>query len=149
MPVAGAVIVTTPQEMALDDTRKGIQMFQKHDTPILGIVENMSAFVCPTCEDEHELLGDREGVEQTLEDYNVPLAGRLPMHPDFGADGSEGAVVKDDDSPVQGHVETLVGDVADRIGEVNRRKVTRHRAGAADDTDDAESPVAAEYDVFD
>ena len=149
MPVTGAVIVTTPQEMALDDTRKSIQTYERHDTPILGVVDNMSTFVCPSCDDEHELLGDQSGLEATLEKYDVPLAGRLPMHPDFGADGSEGAVVKDDDSPVQERVESLVETVADRIGEVNRRTVAAHRlADESDDGDDQHISIASEYDVF-
>ena len=150
MPVTGTVIVTTPQDMALDDTRKGIQMYKEHDTPVLGVVENMSSYVCPSCGDEHRLLGDRTGVEKTLSDYDAPLLGSLPMHPDFGADGSDGALVKDDGSEVQAQVEALVEATADRIGEINRRKVAEHRRAAeADDEDDESPPIKSEYDVFD
>ncbi|WP_254530239.1 P-loop NTPase [Natrinema gelatinilyticum] len=122
MPVTGSVVVTTPQEMALDDTRKGIQMFNKHDTPVLGVVENMSSFICPSCGDQHGLFGT-DGAETIVENYDVPLLGKIPIHPDFGADGSEGALVKDDDSEVQEYVEEVVGEIADRIGETNRRTV--------------------------
>ncbi|SEV93895.1 Mrp/NBP35 family ATP-binding protein [Natrinema salifodinae] len=122
MPVTGSVVVTTPQEMALDDTRKGIQMFNKHDTPVLGVVENMSSFICPSCGDQHGLFGTG-GAETIVDKYDVPLLGQIPIHPDFGADGSEGALVKDDDSEVQSHLEDLVGEVANRIGEANRRTV--------------------------
>jgi ATP-binding protein involved in chromosome partitioning len=122
MPVTGSVVVTTPQEMALDDTRKGIQMFDKHDTPVLGVVENMSSFICPSCGDQHGLFGT-DGADTIVDNYDVPLLGKIPIHPDFGADGSKGALVKDDDSEVQGHVEDLVAEVADRIGETNRRTV--------------------------
>ncbi|ELY69272.1 Mrp/NBP35 family ATP-binding protein [Natrinema versiforme] len=125
MPVTGSVVVTTPQEMALDDTRKGIQMFNKHDTPVLGVVENMSSFICPSCGDQHGLFGTG-GADTIVDKYDVPLLGRIPIHPDFGADGSEGALVKDDDSEVQGHLEDVVGEVADRIGEQNRRKVSEN-----------------------
>ncbi|WP_247728394.1 Mrp/NBP35 family ATP-binding protein [Halovivax limisalsi] len=148
MPVTGTVIVTTPQDMALDDTRKGIQMYNEHDTPVFGIVENMSTFICPSCGDEHRLLGDREGVERTLSDYDVPLLGSLPMHPDFGADGSRGALAKDEDSPVGDQVRDLVDTIADRISAVNRQKVASHRGEAGDD-EDAETPsIKSEYDVF-
>ncbi|WP_049925055.1 Mrp/NBP35 family ATP-binding protein [Halopiger goleimassiliensis] len=125
MPVTGSVVVTTPQEMALDDTRKGIQMFNKHDTPVLGVVENMSSFVCPSCGDQHGLFGT-EGADAIVENYDVPLLGRIPIHPDFGADDTAGPLVKDDDSPVQEYVEDVVGEVADRIGETNRRIVAEH-----------------------
>ncbi|EMA38732.1 Mrp/NBP35 family ATP-binding protein [Halobiforma nitratireducens] len=125
MPVTGAVVVTTPQEMALEDTRKGVQMFNKHDTPVLGVVENMSSFVCPSCDDEHGLFGT-EGADEIVDDYDVPLLGRVPIHPDFGADGSKGPIVKDDDSPVQEHIEDLVGKTADKIGAANRQTVSEH-----------------------
>lgn len=125
MPVTGSVVVTTPQEMALDDTRKGIQMFNKHDTPVFGVVENMSSFICPSCGDQHGLFGT-DGADTIVDKYDVPLLGRIPIHPDFGADGSKGALVKDDDSEVQSHLEDLVGEVADRIGETNRRTVSEN-----------------------
>src|SRR6056297_1920378 len=150
MPVTGTVIVTTPQDMALDDTRKGIQMYKEHDTPVIGVVENMSSFVCPSCGDEHRLLGDREGVEQTLSDFDIPLVGSLPMHPDFGADGSQGVIVKDDESQIQPQVDDIVGTIADRIGAINRQRVAEHR-GKMDEEDDSEdsAPIKSEYDVFD
>ncbi|KDE60047.1 ATP-binding protein [Halostagnicola sp. A56] len=128
MPVDGAVVVTTPQEMALEDTRKGINMFQKHDTPIVGIVENMSSFICPSCEDEHELFGDQgKGVDKIVDDFDIPILNRIPMHPDFGADGGEGTVAKNEDSDVYDRIDELVGATADRIGEINRRMVADYR----------------------
>src|SRR6056297_2263845 len=150
MPVTGTVIVTTPQDMALDDTRKGIQMYKEHNTPVIGVVENMSSFVCPSCGDEHRLLGDRQGVEQTLTDYEIPLVGSLPMHPDFGAEGSKGVLVKDDESQIQPQVDDIVGTIADRIGAINRQRVAEHR-GKMDEEDDSEdsAPIKSEYDVFD
>ncbi|ELY53716.1 Mrp/NBP35 family ATP-binding protein [Natronococcus jeotgali] len=132
MPVTGAVVVTTPQEMALDDTRKGVQMFNKHDTPVLGIVENMSSFVCPSCGDQHGLFGT-EGADTISEKYDVPLVGRVPIHPDFGAEGSKGTLVKDDDSEVQDILEEMVANVADRVGEANRRTVSENTADEPDD----------------
>ncbi|WP_049923312.1 Mrp/NBP35 family ATP-binding protein [Halopiger djelfimassiliensis] len=132
MPVTGSVVVTTPQEMALEDTRKGIQMFNKHDTPVLGVVENMSSFVCPSCGDQHGLFGT-EGADSIVDKYDVPLLGRVPIHPDFGADGSEGALVKNDESEVQEPVEELVGEIADRVGEINRRTVSEHVSDEPDD----------------
>jgi len=125
MPVTGAVVVTTPQEMALEDTRKGVQMFNKHNTPVLGVVENMSSFVCPETGNEYGLFGT-DGAQTIVDAYDVPLLGQIPIHPDFGAEGSKGALVKDDESPVQGDLEAVVGEAADRIGEANRRTVADH-----------------------
>ncbi|UTF52211.1 Mrp/NBP35 family ATP-binding protein [Natronosalvus rutilus] len=122
MPVAGAVIVTTPQQMAVDDTRKGLRMFQEHDAPILGIVENMSTFRCPNCDDQHDLFG-RDGGDDISADYDVPLLAKLPLDPEFGAEERDVPPVKDDSSSVQGALEDLIETVADRIGEVNRARV--------------------------
>ncbi len=122
LPVAGVVIVTTPQQMAVDDARKGLRLFTKHNTPVLGIVENMSAYHCPNCGDVHDPFG-RGGAAEICEDYGIELLGSLPIHEDFGADGSADPVVKDADSPVREPTRELVADVADRIGEINRRKV--------------------------
>ncbi|MFP9192651.1 Mrp/NBP35 family ATP-binding protein [Natronosalvus vescus] len=139
MPVTGAVIVTTPQQMAVDDTKKGLRMFQEHDTPILGIVENMSTFQCPSCDDEHDLFG-RDGGSSISDEYDVELLAKLPLHPDFGADDAEIPLVKDEESPVQPAIQELVETVADRIGTVNRKRV-----GEATGVETAESvPLEAD-----
>ncbi|TYT62221.1 Mrp/NBP35 family ATP-binding protein [Natrialba swarupiae] len=133
MPVTGSVVVTTPQEMALDDTRKGIQMFNKHNTPVLGIVENMSTFIAPDTGKEYSLFGT-DGAQQIVDKYDVPLLGQIPIHPDFGADGSEGAIVKNDESAAQEPVEDLVAEISNRIGEINRRTVDENTSDTPDDT---------------
>ena len=133
-PIVGTVLVTTPQQMALDDARKGLRMFEEHDAPILGIVENMSAFQCPSCGDAHEFFGSQAGLgaREICEDYDVPFLGQLPLHPDIGADGTEDPVVKDPDSPVQERFDELVGDILDHVGRVNRRTVAEHVGELAD-----------------
>jgi len=75
MPVTGAVIVTTPQDVALDDARKGLEMFAKHDTVVLGIAENMSTFACPDCGGEHDIFGSGGG-EDFAEERNSPSSAR-------------------------------------------------------------------------
>jgi ATP-binding protein involved in chromosome partitioning len=122
LPVTGAAIVTTPQQMAVDDARKGLRLFEKHDTPVLGIVENMSAFQCANCGDTHDPFGSG-GAEAIAEDYGVRNLGSLPIHEDFGADGTTDPVVKNEASPVHDSAVELIESMADRIGEVNRRKV--------------------------
>ncbi|MDR2219126.1 MAG: iron-sulfur cluster carrier protein ApbC [Methylobacillus sp.] len=78
VPVTGAIIVTTPQDIALLDARKGLKMFEKVGVPILGIVENMSTHVCSNCGHEEHIFGAGGG-EQMCKDYNVELLGSLPL----------------------------------------------------------------------
>ena len=78
MPVTGAVIVTTPQDIALLDARKGLKMFEKVGIPILGIVENMSMHICSKCGHEEHIFGEGGG-ERMCKDYDVELLGALPL----------------------------------------------------------------------
>ncbi len=78
VPLAGAVIVSTPQDLALIDARKGLAMFQKVDVPVLGIVENMSYFICPHCGERSELFG-HGGARHEAERLDVPFLGEVPL----------------------------------------------------------------------
>ena len=78
--VSGVVIVTTPQDIALLDARKGIEMFRKVDIPILGIVENMSWFECAGCGQRHHLFGEGGG-QRVAQEYGVELLGAFPLDP--------------------------------------------------------------------
>ena len=78
VPVSGAVIVTTPQEIALLDARKGLRMFQKVEVNVLGVVENMSTHVCSNCGHEEHIFGTGGG-ERLAQDYSVPFLGSLPL----------------------------------------------------------------------
>jgi ATP-binding protein involved in chromosome partitioning len=78
VPVSGAVIVTTPQDIALLDARKGLQMFRKVSVPVLGVVENMSTHICSQCGHEERLFGHGGG-EKMAEEYDVELLGQLPL----------------------------------------------------------------------
>ncbi len=78
VPVSGAVVVTTPQDIALLDARKGLRMFQKVNVPVLGIVENMSTHVCSSCGHEEPIFGSGGGVRMA-EQYGVSLLGQLPL----------------------------------------------------------------------
>lgn len=78
IPVTGAIIVTTPQDIALLDARKGLKMFEKVGIPILGIVENMSTHICSNCGHEEHIFGAGGG-QKMCEDYNVDLLGSLPL----------------------------------------------------------------------
>jgi ATP-binding protein involved in chromosome partitioning len=86
----GAVVVSTPQNLALIDARKGVAMFQKMDVPILGIVENMSGFVCPNCSHTTHIFGDG-GARAEAERLGVPLLATLPLVPELVRAADEGS----------------------------------------------------------
>ncbi len=100
VPVAGAVIVTTPQDIALADARKGLKMFEKVSVPVLGIVENMSIHVCSNCGHAEHIFGSGGG-KRMAEQYGVKLLGELPLdaHIREEADSGRPTVVAAPDSP--------------------------------------------------
>ena len=123
VPVSGAVIVTTPQAVAVDDARKGLRMFGKHDTPVLGIVENMSGFVCPDCGGEHDIFGSGGGREFAAA-TDMPFLGEIPLDPSIreGADGAP--IVLDADTEAGAAFEAFARETADMQGIVRRREVS-------------------------
>ncbi len=100
VPVSGAVIVTTPQDIALADARKGLKMFEKVSVPVLGIVENMSVYVCPACGHEEHIFGAGGG-ERMARQYGVRLLGELPLDARIReeADGGRPTVAAAPDTP--------------------------------------------------
>jgi len=101
VPVSGAIIVTTPQEISLADARKGLEMFQKVNVPILGIVENMSVHICSSCGHEDRIFGHAGG-ERLAEEYGLPLLGAVPLDSRIREKTDEGnpTVVAEPDTPV-------------------------------------------------
>jgi ATP-binding protein involved in chromosome partitioning len=92
VPLAGAVIVATPQQVALDDAQKAIAMFQKLEVPILGMVENMSYFTCPSCDARHEIFA-HGGAEAKAHALGLPFLGAIPIHPSVRQAGDAGSPV--------------------------------------------------------
>ena len=78
VPVSGAIIVTTPQNIATLDARKGLAMFRKVSIPVLGVVENMSTHICSSCGHKEAIFG-AGGAEQMVADFEIPLLGQLPL----------------------------------------------------------------------
>ena len=79
VPLAGAVIVSTPQDLALIDARRGVEMFKRVNVPVLGIIENMSYFVCPKCGERHDIFG-HGGAHAEADKLGVPFLGEVPLH---------------------------------------------------------------------
>ena len=90
VPMSGAVIVTTPQDIALLDARKGLEMFRKVEVPVLGVVENMSTWICPDCGHESHIFGTGGG-EHIARQYGVPLLGQLPLDGDIREQADSGS----------------------------------------------------------
>ena len=101
VPVTGAVIVTTPQDIALLDARKGLKMFEKVNVPIVGIVENMSTHICTNCGHAEAIFGEG-GAAKMCADYNVPFLGGLPLDIRIReqTDSGRPTVVADPDGPI-------------------------------------------------
>jgi ATP-binding protein involved in chromosome partitioning len=101
IPLTGAVIVTTPQDISLADARKGFAMFEKVNVPVLGIVENMSYFVCTHCGQREEIF-DNGGGRKAAEELGVPFLGEIPIHTSIRQSGDQGRpIVADTRYPLQ------------------------------------------------
>ncbi len=111
IPVSGAIIVTTPQDIALLDARKGLKMFEKVQVPVLGIVENMSIHICSQCGHEEHIFGEGGGLRMA-EQYSVDFLGGVPLdvHIREDTDGGKPTVVKDPD----GRIAQIYRDIARR-----------------------------------
>jgi ATP-binding protein involved in chromosome partitioning len=98
-PLAGAVIVSTPQDLSLIDARKGLNMFLKVSVPVLGIIENMSYFICDNCDERHEIFG-HGGAKAEAEKLDLPFLGEIPLDKKVRerSDSGEPIVVSDPDS---------------------------------------------------
>lgn len=101
LPVSGATVVCTPQELALLDAVKAIAMFRKVNIEVLGVVENMSYFVCPTCGTRHDIFSSG-GAKRKAEQLKVPFLGEIPLNMAIRARGDEGRLVECFEDPVTG-----------------------------------------------
>jgi ATP-binding protein involved in chromosome partitioning len=119
LPLGGVVMVTTPQDVALLDVRKAISMFQRLNVPVLGIVENMSTFVCPHCGQHTAIFGDTGG-QRLAAEYGVPLLARLPLDPEIRIGGDDGTpiTVRRPDSPQARAFRDLATAVTGRLDEM-------------------------------
>jgi Mrp family chromosome partitioning ATPase len=115
--VDGVVIVSTPQEVAVLDARRAIQLVEKMGVPVLGLVENMSEFVCPKCGESYKIFGEG-AAKKASEEYGIDHLGTLPLDPRVITLSDEGTpfVIKDPDSKVANAFSDLVDKLADKVG---------------------------------
>jgi ATP-binding protein involved in chromosome partitioning len=123
VPVAGAVVVTTPQTVSLADTRRAIRMYQKLNVPPLGLIENMSHFVCPTCQTESDIFG-KGGGETLAADMGIPFLGRIPIYEPIRLGGDTGVpiVVGEPKSPAAQSFRTAAEQLAAQISIASYKK---------------------------
>ena len=116
IPVSGAVIVTTPQDIALLDAQKGLKMFEKVDVPVLGIVENMSTHICSNCGHEEPIFGAGGG-DTMAKKYGIDLLGSLPLDIDIRKDADRGhpSVVSDPDGKISGIYREIARKMAAKL----------------------------------
>jgi len=121
VPVTGAVIVTTPQDIALLDARKGLKMFEKVGVPIIGIIENMSTYVCPKCGHEERVFGAGGG-ERMCKEYETDFLGSLPLNLSIREQTDIGrpTVVADPDSEISAVYKNIARQVAIRVASLSK-----------------------------
>jgi ATP-binding protein involved in chromosome partitioning len=125
VPVAGAVIVTTPQDIALLDAKKGLKAFEKVQVPVLGIIENMATHVCSNCGHEEHVFGEGGGARMA-EQYGVPLLGSLPLDIRIReqADGGNPTVAAMPDSDLAMRYREIARNTAARLSLQAERDMT-------------------------
>ncbi|MDH5592629.1 MAG: P-loop NTPase, partial [Gammaproteobacteria bacterium] len=116
IPVSGAVIVTTPQDISLLDARKALKMFEKVNVPVMGVIENMSTHICSQCGHEEHIFGSGGG-ERMAQQYDVDMLGSLPLDIKIREDADRGqpTVVADPDGELSMAYRTIARRVAARL----------------------------------
>jgi len=105
------VIVSTPQDIALIDAKKAYDMFTKTNTPILGMIENMSTFICPKCGERSDIFG-HGGAKATAKEKNIPFLGEIPLHLDIRThadDGTPIVIAKPDSKHAKAYMDIAKG----------------------------------------
>jgi ATP-binding protein involved in chromosome partitioning len=116
VPLKGAVIISTPQDLSLIDARRGLAMFKKVNVPVLGIVENMSYFQCPHCGERSDIFG-HGGARHEAERLGVPFLGEIPLHMAIRTTSDSGnpIVVSEPDGPHAAVYRTVAAKVRDQL----------------------------------
>ncbi|QCS13069.1 iron-sulfur cluster carrier protein ApbC [Acinetobacter radioresistens] len=119
IPVTGAVIVTTPQNVALMDATKGIELFNKVQIPVLGVIENMSTHICSNCGHEEQIFGTGGG-DQLADQYQIPLLGRLPLNVQIreNTDAGKPSVIAEDEA-AESYIE-IARKIAEKLPQHSR-----------------------------
>ena len=121
LPLTGAVVVCTPQDVALLDAVKAIAMFRKVNIPVLGMVENMSGFVCPDCNNRHDIFG-YGGAKQRAKELDIPFLGEVPINMQIRLLGDTGqSAANFDDATVAPYLQKIVHQLVTNLADANRQ----------------------------
>lgn len=120
IPISGAVIVSTPQDIALLDARRGVEMFKRMNVPVLGLVQNMSVFQCPSCKHQTHIFGS-DGARHLAHTLGVQFLGDIPLHLTIRemSDRGKPVVVSSPDSPEAEAYRKVASAVVQQLEEVN------------------------------
>lgn len=122
LPLTGAIVVCTPQEVALLDAVKAIAMFHKVNIPVLGMVENMSGFVCPDCNKQYDIFG-KGGARQKAQEMSVPFLGEVPIHLSIRQEGDRGnAEAVFDDQATAGYFDQICHQIVKNLAIASREE---------------------------
>ncbi|MGZ7047715.1 MAG: P-loop NTPase, partial [Methanobacterium sp.] len=116
VPLDGVVLVTTPQAVVQEDVRKSINLVQNSKVPIIGVIENMSGFICPHCQEEVPIFGSGNG-EQMAKKMDVPFLGKLPLNIETAAASDTGTpiVIKEPQSEIAVKISEIVDEIESKI----------------------------------
>jgi ATP-binding protein involved in chromosome partitioning len=120
--ISGAIIVSTPQDIALKDAVKGINMFKKTNIPILGMIQNMSLFICPHCQNSTHIFGSHSGVILACQEHGIKFLGDIPLHASICDDADRGrpTVVAEPESDRAKSFMTIAEEVGEIISLFDR-----------------------------
>jgi ATP-binding protein involved in chromosome partitioning len=119
VPLTGAVVVSTPSDVSLQDARKAIEMFRQMKVDVVGVAENMSYFVCPHCQHEIDIFS-RGGAEKTAKEFGVPFLGSIELDPEVrkAGDGGKPVVLEGESSAHAKSMYAFARRVVDRVDEI-------------------------------
>ena len=125
VPVSGSVVVTTPQTVSVADTRRAVRMYQKLNVPTLGLIENMSHFVCPSCSHESDIFG-KGGGEALAQELSIPFLGRVPIYEPIriGSDTGVPITIGERDSPAAQAFRAAAEQLAAQLSIASYKKTT-------------------------
>ena len=136
IPITGILVVTTPQDVASNVATKAIGMFEKLNVPIIGVVENMSHFICPNCNDQHYIFGNG-GAKKISEQFKIPFLGEVPLNSGImsGSDLGKPIMITDEDSPSAVAFRTAAQNIAAQCS-ILAAKLKEEMASEAENNDD-------------
>ena len=147
IPITGILVVTTPQDVASNVAVKAIGMFDKLNVPIIGVVENMSYFICPSCNEKHYIFGEG-GAKKICEKFNVPFLGEIPLNAGImsGSDLGKPIILTDPTSSSSEAFRTAAKNIAAQCSIIAAKLQEELKESATDQQDELETPNSSQHE---